>query len=280
MRTHHEGSCCALQGLQPVVEIITERVASGYASGGAALFAGDGYAAAAQRSSTPQLALFLNSFLQRRRGGGEEAVVLRAARRLGPGHYTARMVRNGGDGWLSSSSGAGGASLYQLRLSRSQAPQDEPGLFSPGRLLGPTFRAVDSFNVDVDIELLPVSSGLFPSLDAGEWLSLRAAAAKAHVVVRGAARRAAGFRAAANAWTCAHRHLLLGLFAVQLALTTLIFLAVHVCSAAAQDAAAHGGVVDAATEARVQLCQPLLAQEHDVDAANPLHSMVVLTKTP
>jgi hypothetical protein len=252
------------------VELITERVASGFADDAAsALFVVDSPPAVAQRS-TPQLALFLRSFLQRQRGGDGEPTVLRAARRLGPDYSTARIARTG-DGWLTSGSRRG-ASLYQLRLGGPHL-QQEP-LFSPGHLLGPTLRVADSFDVDVDIEILPV--------EAGKWLALPLgnAVAEAHATLGGAAQRGVSFHAAARAWTCAHRHLLLGLFAMQLALTTLIFLAVHMCPAAAQQEAADCGVVSAAAEVRSQLSQPLLPAELDVDATNPLHGLVVMIKNP
>ena len=261
-----------VQGPQPVVQLITERVASGFADS-AALFAVDDGSAAATQRSTPQLAVVRQSFLQQRqRGGdGEPVMTLRAARRLGPDYHTARIVRTGA-GWLTSGS-AGGVSLYQLRLAKPQLQQEQP-LFSPGHLLGPTLRVTDSFDVDVDIEILPVEAGRWPAMPLGS------AMARAQAALRDAVQRGTSAHAAARSWTCAHRHLLLGLFAMQLALTTLIFLAVHVCPAAAQQAV-EGGIVSAAVEARSQLSQPLLLQaERDVDAANPLHGMVVMIKTP
>ena len=274
--THREGAPLPVQGLQPVVELITERVAARYASG-AAVFSVNRLAATTQ-NSIPQLALFLKSSVQPQSGGDGDPMAFRAARRFGPGHYTARMVRNG-DGWLTPGV-AGGMSLYQLRLAKPQ-PQQEL-LFSPVHLLGPTVRAADTFDVDVDIELLPVNTGFLYPVDAGEWLALPLgnAVARAHAALRGAARRVASFHAAARAWTCAHRQLLLGLFAMQLALTTLIFLLVHgLRPAAGQQKAADNGVVSAAAEAQSQLSQPLLPGERDVDAGNPLHGMVVMIKT-
>ena len=276
--THREGAAVPAQGPQPVVELITERVAAGYASSGT-LFALDSPAATTQHS-TPQLSLFLKSFLQPvRRGGGGQPVVLRAARRLGPGHDSALVQRDGG-GWATSSV-SGGMSLYQLRSGKPQS-QQQP-LFSPGHLLGPTLRASDSFDVDVDIELLPVDSGFLSPLEAARWLALPLAhaAAKAHAVLRGGSRRAVSFHAAVRAWSCAHRHMLLGLLVTQLGLTTLIFLAVHLCPAPTQQrAVGHSLVVSAATEAHAQLREPLLLEERDMDAVNPLHSLVVMVRTP
>ena len=273
--------CCTQEGAQPVVRVVTERSASGFASG-ASVLAVDGLeGSAAPRRAAPHLALLLSSFLQHQRSGGD-AVASRAARRLGPGHYTAHLLRAGD---ISVGSAVDEeASLYRLRLARAEQPLTSERLFSLGHLAGrgPTLRIADSFDVDVDIELLPVASGFPAPVDADAWLD--SLLAQAQTALRCAARQAVSFHAAARAWTCAHWRLLLALFVTQLALTALLALVVRICPEATrrrQSAhAARSGVVSAADAVRDQLIQPLLPAGKDDNATNPLHDVLIMVKTP
>jgi len=260
-----------------VVEVITERGVSGRAAG-VSMSAVDGSAGTASPQRSSQLAAMVSSFLQRQRGGGGP-VTLRAPRRLGPGRYTTGLQHVGDAATTFSSAAVEPVSLYRLRLARSQ-PQPHPQrLFLAGRAVGDgaALEAADSFDVDVDIELLPVGSAFLASVGGDAWL--QGAATGTLATLRCAAREVAGLHAAARSWTCAHRRLLLALLAAQLALTALLALVARACPEAAAKrrtkVAMRCSVIDAADEVRAQLAQPLLQADADVDAANPMHGMLV-----
>ena len=249
---------------------------------GVSVSALDGSAGTASLLRPPHLAAMLSSFLQRQRGGGGggSPVTVHASRRFGPGHYTAGLLHaDGASSAIRGSAAAEPMSLYRLRLARSQ-PQPQR-LFSAAHVVaaGSASEAADSFDVDVDIELLPVSSAFLASVGEGSaWL--RGAATGARGLLRNAVREVAGWHVAARTWTCEHRRLLLALLAAQLALTALLALAARACPEAAAKrrtkAAMRCGAVSAADEVRAQLAQPLLSGDAEVDGANPLHGMLAV----
>ena len=246
---------------------------------GVSMSAVDGSAGAATPQRSSQLAAMISSFLQRQRGGSGP-VTLRAPRRLGPGHHTTGLQHVGGAAaTFSNSAAAEPVSLYRLRLARSQ-PQPHPQrLFLAGHTVGDgaALEAADSFDVNVDIELLPVGGAFLASVGGDAWL--HGAAVNALAMLRSAAREVASVHAAVRGWTCAHRRLLLALLAAQLALTALLALVARACPEAAAKrrttAVMRFGAVSAADEVSAQLAQPLLQAINDVDAANPMHGMLV-----
>ena len=266
---------CMQDGARPVLKVTTERGVS-ISSGGPSVFAVAETTGmpAAQRIS--HLAPLLGSLFQLQRGGSGQPLVLRAGRRLGPGHDTAGILRADDAAATVNADGDRSASLYRLSLAQSQQPQQHQRLFSSDHVTWPgsTLRVADSFDVDVDIELLPAADS-FPtgSAEVGAWFA--GALAGARSALNRAAERAAGLHAAARTWTCAHRRLLLAVLAAQLALTILLALAVRTCpeAAAKQRSGTDAGVVSAADEARAQLTQPLLFGHCDLDAANPMHGV-------
>jgi len=260
--------------------VITERGVSGRTTG-VSLSAVDGSVGTAMPQRSSQVAAMVGSFLQRQRGGNGSPVTLRAPRRLGPGHYTTGLQHVSDAATTFSSAAAEPVSLYRLRLARSQPQRQPQRLFLTGQAAGDgaALQAADSFDVDVDIELLPAGSAFLASVAGDAWLHGAATGTLAWLC--SAVREVAGLHAAARAWTCAHRRLLLALLAAQLALTALLALVARACPEAAakrRTKAVRFSAVDAADEVRAQLAQPLLLGNADVDAANPMHGMLVTVK--
>ena len=261
--------------------MITDRGVSGRATS-ASMSASDGSVGNASLLRAPHLAAMLSGFLQRQRGGdGSSPEALRATRRLGPGHYTNGLQHADDAPATVSSAVIEPMSLYRLRLARSQ-PQPQR-LFSAahGFTAGTTLEAADSFDVDVDIELLPVGSAFLASVGGDAWL--HGAATVARSILQRAALEVASVHAAARTWTCAHRRLLLALLAAQLALTALLALAARMSPGSLAKrrakAALRFGVVDAADEVHTQLSQPLLREDADVYATNPMRGMLATVNT-